>query len=255
MYIRLYLGNLHMTKQELIQWVKDEITASGALPLDQINDKEIERIIDNEKEYVHREWRTAVEPRMAVIPLSSFRTHDFKQSRTIQLPDCVYGIDDFREIKDGSRLFGISDPDLRLERVMGSDLWLSPFSSNVITSRTISYSWFDLARSFTLIDMQFRFNINTHRIQVIGHDPVADVLCRAYIAIDDADLYEDPMFRKWISAKCKMQLHRILKTFEVNLIGGVSISTILYDEGKAEKDEVENWRNGQEVPDYFLMFS
>lgn len=243
-----------MTKQELIQWVKDEITASGALPLDQINDKEIERIIDNEKEYVHREWRTAVEPRMCIISVDAFKKPEFKQSRTIQLPDCVYGIDDFREIKDGSRLFGINDPDLRLERVMGSDLWLSPFSSNVITSRTISYSWFDLARSFTLTAIQFRFNINTHRIQVIGHDPTAPVLVRAFIAIDDGDLYEDPMFRKWISSKCKMQLHRILKTFEVNLVGGVNISSILYDEGKAEKEEVEKWLSGNDPADYFIMF-
>ena len=36
-----------MTKRELIDFVKAEITASGALKLDQLNDKEIERIIDN----------------------------------------------------------------------------------------------------------------------------------------------------------------------------------------------------------------
>ena len=46
-----------MTKRELIDFVKAEITASGALKLDQLNDKEIERIIDNETIFVHREWR------------------------------------------------------------------------------------------------------------------------------------------------------------------------------------------------------
>lgn len=243
-----------MTKQELIEWIKDEITVSGKLALDQIDDKEIDRIIENEKAYVHREWRDTVELKMAVISPAAFRTEEFKKSRIIQLPDCVFGIDEFREIKDGSRLFGINDPDLRLERVMGSDLWLSPFSSDVITSRTISYSWFDLARSFTLVDISFKFNINTHRIAVIGHDPLAPVFIRAYVAIDDADLYEDPYFRKWVCAKCKMQAHRILKTFETNLIGGTTISTILYDEGTKEKEEVLEAIKGNDVPDYFLMF-
>ena len=243
-----------MTKQELIDFVKAEITVSGRLKLDQIDDKEIDRIIENEKIFVHREWRDTVELKCAVMNPAAFRTEEFKKSRTIQLPECVFGIDEFREIKDGSRLFGINDPDLRLERVMGADLWLSPFSSDVITSRTISYSWFDLARSFTLVDISFKFNINTHRIQVIGHDPLAPVFIRAYVAIDDADLYNDPMFRKWVCAKCKMQLHRILKTFESNLIGGTQISNILYDEGKEEKKEVEEWVRTNDVPDYFLMF-
>lgn len=243
-----------MTKQELIDWIKAEITVSGKVKLDQIDDKEIERIIENEKIFVHREWRDAVELKYAIMNPAAFRTSEFRQSRTIQLPDCVFGIDEFREIKDGARLFGVGDPDLRLERVMGADLWLSPFSSDVFTSRLISYSWFDLARSFTLVDIQFKFNINTHRINIIGHDPIAPVLIRAYVAIDDADLYNDPMFRKWVCAKCKMQAHRILKTFETNLIGNTQISNILYDEGKEEKKEVEDWRNEQEQPDWFLMF-
>ena len=150
-----------MTKRELIDFVKAEITASGALKLDQLNDKEIERIIDNETTFVHREWRDTVELKCAVMNPAAFRTEEFKKSRTIQLPECVFGIDEFREIKDGSRLFGINDPDLRLERVMGADLWLSPFSSDVITSRTISYSWFDLARSFTLVDISFKSSLNS----------------------------------------------------------------------------------------------
>ena len=214
-----------MTKQELIKLISDDLTASGNINLD-LDEKEISRIIDVEKKMAYRDWRDAVELKYAVMSPYAFRTEEFRKSRTIQLPDCVMGIDEFREMKDGSRLFGINDPDLSIQRVMGSDLWLSPFSSDVITTRTISYSWFDLARSFTLIDIQFRFNINTHRINVIGHDPIAPVVIRAYIAIDDADLFEDYYFQRWCIAKCKCQMHRILKTFEYNVIGGVNITSM-----------------------------
>lgn len=243
-----------MTKQELIKLISDDLTASGNINLD-LDEKEISRIIDVEKKMACRDWRDAVELKYAVMSPYAFRTEEFRKSRTIQLPDCVMGIDEFREMKDGSRLFGINDPDLSIQRVMGSDLWLSPFSSDVITTRTISYSWFDLARSFTLIDIQFRFNINTHRINVIGHDPIAPVVIRAYIAIDDADLFEDYYFQRWCIAKCKCQMHRILKTFEYNVIGGVNITSMYGEQGTQELNDIKEYQKGQDPPDYFISFS
>ena len=242
-----------MNKQELIKLVTDDLTVSGSMNLS-LNEDEIGRIIEVEKGMVHRDWRDTVDLKYAVMSPRAFRTPEFRASRTIQLPDCVYGIQEFREIKDGSRIFGVNDPDLRLERLMGSDLWLSPFSSDVITTRTVSYSWFDLARSFTLTDIQFRFNINTHRINVIGHDPIAPVLIRAYVAIDDQNLYEDYYFQRWVIARCKMQMHRILKTFEYNAIGGVSITTMYGDQGKEECDSIKEYMKGNDTPDWFLMF-
>lgn len=243
-----------MTEQELIKLISDDLTASGNINLD-LDEKEISRIIDVEKKMAYRDWRDAVELKYAVMSPYAFRTEEFRKSRTIQLPDCVMGIDEFREMKDGSRLFGINDPDLSIQRVMGSDLWLSPFSSDVITTRTISYSWFDLARSFTLIDIQFRFNINTHRINVIGHDPIAPVVIRAYIAIDDADLFEDYYFQRWCIAKCKCQMHRILKTFEYNVIGGVNITSMYGEQGTQELNDIKEYQKGQDPPDYFISFS
>ena len=243
-----------MTKQELIKLISDDLTASGNINLD-LDEREISRIIDVEKKIACRDWRDAVELKYAVMSPYAFRTEEFRKSRTIQLPDCVMGIDEFREMKDGSRLFGINDPDLSIQRVMGSDLWLSPFSSDVITTRTISYSWFDLARSFTLIDIQFRFNINTHRINVIGHDPIAPVVIRAYIAIDDADLFEDYYFQRWCIAKCKCQMHRILKTFEYNVIGGVNITSMYGEQGTQELNDIKEYQKGQDPPDYFISFS
>lgn len=243
-----------MTKEELIKLVEDEITVSGQLKLNVSRD-EIGRLIEMEKKYVYRDWPFTTELKHAVMHPGAFRTEEFRQSRTIQLPECVWGIQEFCEIKDGMRMFGINDPDLRLERVMASDLWLSPFSSDVITTRTVSYSWFDLSRSFTLTDIQFNFNINTHRIKVIGHEPYAPVLIRAWVAIDDANLYDDYWFQRWIIARCKTQLHRILKTFEYTAIGGVSITSMLGEQGKQEQDEIKEYMKNNTQPDWFLMFA
>lgn len=243
-----------MTKDELIKLIQDDLTASGSIELE-LNEKEISRIIDVEKKYAFIEWRDAVELNIAVLNPEVFRTQEFRKSRTIQLPDCVYGVSDFREIKDGSRLFGINDPDLRLERVMGSDLWLSPFSSDVIASRTISYSWFDLARSFTLVDIQHKFNLNTHRLQVIGRDPLGPVLIRAYTAIEDSALYDYYYFQRWCIAKCKTQLHRVLKTFVFNVIGGVQITEMYGEQGKSELDDIKKSMADNDPADWFVMIN
>lgn len=243
-----------MTKEELIDLVDQELSVSGKIKLS-VSREEISRIIDMEKRYVYRDWPFTTELKCAVMSPAAFRTDEFRSSRTIQLPDCVWGIQEFCEIKDGMRMFGINDPDLRLERVMASDLWLSPFSSDVITSRTVSYSWFDLARSFTLTDIQFNFNLNTHRIVVIGHEPYAPVLIRAWVGIDEGNLYEDIYFQRWIIARCKMQLHRVLKTFEYTAVGGIPITSMLGEQGKQECDEIKEYMKNNTQPDWFLMFS
>ena len=242
-----------MTKDEFIQNIVDELTISGSLNV-QVNTKEIERIINNEKRKVFRDWRDTVQLSVGVIPVERFRTPEFRTSRTIQMPDCVWGIQEFREIKDGSRLFGINDPDLRMERVFGSDLWLSPFSSDVIATRTISYSWFDLARSFTLVDINFDFNINTKKVIVLGHDPIAPVLCRVFTQIPDDKLFDDYYFYKLIAGRAMTQTHRVLKTFEVTLVGGVQIGQYFMEIGKEYLDEVKEYIKNQQNPDWFIMF-
>lgn len=242
-----------MTKQELIKLIVDDLTVSGSLKLS-LNEDEISRIIDVEKNMAYRDWRDAVELKMAVMSPAAFRTEEFKKSRTIQMSDCVWGIHELREIKDGQRLFGIADPDLNMDRIMASDLWLSPFDSTTITTRSISYSWYDLARSFTLIDLSFRFNINTHRLFVYGHEPQAPVYIRAYVGIEESALYDDYYFQRWCIAKSKQQIHRVLKTFEYTTIGGVNITSMYGEQGDKEIQEIKEYIKGQDQPDWFLMF-
>jgi hypothetical protein len=241
-----------MTKKELVDFITADLTVSGQLKLN-LNEPEIERIIDAETKHAYMNWRDAVDLQTAVINPCCFWSSEYKKTRTIQLPECVYGIHTFKEIKDGSRLFGINDPNLNMDRIMGADMWLSPFSSDVISSRTINYSWFDLARSFTLTDIQHRFNIATHRLQVIGREPRCPVIIRAFIGIDLDALYEYYYFQRWCIARCKCQMHRVLKTFEANAIGGVNITSMYGEHGKEEMTEIKEYMEKVDPADYFLM--
>lgn len=243
-----------MTRQDFINNIIDEVTISGSLELP-VNEKEINRIIDNEKRNVYLNWRNAVESKFTIMNPRAFNTPDFRQSRMIQLPECVWGIEDLREIKGGSRLFGINDPDLSMDRVFGSDIFLSPFSSDVIATRTISYSYFDLMRGFTTYDIQFQFTPNTHRLSIIGHDPVSPVLIRCLCGIQESELLDDYMFYKLIAGKYMINLNRAIKLFQYNLVGGVSIGEQLKEQGEKYIEEVKEYQKGITPPDWFLMFS
>lgn len=241
-----------MTKAELVEIINQDITISGSMDLN-VSKKEIERIVEQEKRYAYRKWRDAVEVQYAIMNPAAFQTKDFKSSRSIQLPECVWGINEFSEVKDGARFFGINDMDLTMDKVFGSDLFLSPFSSDIIATRTITWSWYDLAKSFTLTKIQFRFNQNTHRITVVGRTPNHPVVIQAYVGIPEEQLYEDYYFQRLCIARCKMQLHRLLKTFDYQVVGGITVISTLQDEGKTEYDSIVELKLKDDPADWFLM--
>jgi hypothetical protein len=243
-----------MSVEELVQLISDDLTASGSLSLN-LNTPEIERIIKYESEFLYRTYREMSELSWTILAPYLFRTAEFKTTRTIQLPPCVLGISEFREINDGGRLFGINDRDLSLDRVMLSDIFLNPMSSDVFVGRTISWSWYDLSRSFTMTHIRYKFNVNTHRIQVEGRNPNQPVLLQAFVKIEPSALYDDYYAQRWFICRCKRQLNRVLKTFTTNLIGGVTISDLYETQGKEEEDQLRSYFLSEDPADWFIMTS
>ena len=72
--------------------------------------------------------------------------------------------------------------------------------------------------------------------------------------IEDSALYNDYYFQRWVIARCKRQIHRVLKTIEYNLVGGVNITSMYEEQGKAEMDEIKETIDKRNQPDWFLMF-
>jgi hypothetical protein len=244
-----------MTKNELIDLVTAELTASCSLPFAPAP-KEIERIIDVETKWLAREYRDMVQNGYYVLDKQYYNTDEWKATRTYQLPDCVMAIKQIYELTSGQRVFGIHDPDLNFDRLMAADLYLTPLSSDQITYRTIQWSFWDLARQFNLKDIQHGFNINTHRLIITGRDPDESLWINALVLIPPEDMYEDIIFIKWIIAKSKIQLARILGTFQYNLLGNVTINfNDIRTEGNEELKELKEKIASDNAPDWFLMFN
>jgi len=75
-----------------------------------------------------------------------------------------------------------------------------------------------------------------------------------HIPLEDA--YEDPIVIKWMIARSKMSLARIMGTFNYQLAGNVTIN---YDqwrqEGKEEWEELKEKVKGDSPADWFLIFN
>lgn len=243
-----------MTKEELVSEVREELTASCALPYSP-SDKEIKRIIDLEMRWLFREYRELLQDRIYVLNRKYYQTAEWRATRTFQLPKCVQGVKKVIEMTSGSRVFGINDPDLNFDRLMASDLYLTPLSSDQITYRTIQWSFWDLARSFNLVDINHDWNPNTHRLIITGRDPDQSLFVLAMEEIPLEDAYEDPVVIKWMIARGKMSLARIMGAFNYQLAGNVTINFEQWrTEGKEEWDELKELIRDNNTPDYFMMF-
>lgn len=219
-----------MKKADFVDWINNDITISGQLSIN-VPQKEIERIIDKETKYLAEIYPDMLQDSYCILHPNIFRSPDFRENRTIQFPDCVKSIVKFEEMHRRGAMMGFNDADLTFNRAFMSDVWFSaPFSMDTITYRMMSMSVWDQMKRFTLVDIKYSYNRNTHKCLVLGHDPKTAVFCQMNTIIPEEDAWDDPWVQTWIAAKCKLSVYRLLGTFTANVIGGVTINANSYKE-------------------------
>lgn len=245
-----------MTKNEFIEWLKNEVTMSGTLNLS-LADKEYERIIDKETNMIYELYPEAVSYNFCVIHKNVFYTPEFRRNRMIQFPECVLSVIKFEEMRARNSMWGIADPDFSWNRMFQADLWMGPqMAMDTVMFRTIQWSTWDQLKQFQLVDIKHKWNRAKHQLMVEGHDPYCNVFCEVACKVDGPELWEDPWVKQWIAAKAKLQVAKKLGTFTVTAIGGVTVNTNLYTE-EANNDLTdckEHWKDMQQADFLYTGF-
>ncbi len=220
-----------MVERALIELIKSEITQSCSLPYS-LPDPEVKRIIDRAKEWFWTNYEFAVEDRVLPIPLEVFQHPNFLATRTIQLPSCVVAVYELKEA-NGSGIFGNPDRDFSDSKLLGGEVFLNAGleGGEALMFRTALYSYYSLARAYSLETIAYRYNRNTKRITVLGRASYRNCFVRAGVKIPDESLFDDELFVRYCFAQAKINLGRILSIFQFQLPGAVSIN---FNETKAD---------------------
>jgi hypothetical protein len=242
-----------MTKNELTAAVQSELDGSMALPT-QVPTAEIERVIDQSAKWFYENYREAAETQYYIIPVDSFRSTDFTSQRSIQMPSCVLSVFEVKEIS-GAGLLGTIDRDFASDKMVASEIYLTPFTGDNLVARATQYQFYDLSRAFFLEWIRYDFNRRTGKLKILGRDPSRDVFINSYIKIPEEKLYEDFYFWRYVTAKSKLSLARMLEMFDFNLMGGIKINvSSIRAEAESELAEITTQIKDEDPPDWFLTY-
>ena len=243
-----------MTRAELVDVVQRELDSSSALP-SQLQPTEIERIIDQSALWFYENYREAVETQYFIMKASEFLKPEFhKSGRVVMMPECVVSVFECKEIT-GAGLLGTVDRDFADNKLIASEIYLSPFTGDSLVFRTAQYQFFDLTRAFFLEWIRYDFNRRTRKVKILGRDPHRDVFFNTYVKIPDDKLYEDYYFTRYVTAKSKVALGRMLGFFDYNLMGGIKVNAAdIKAEGEAEVEKIEQAIKDEDSADYFNIW-
>ena len=233
--------------------VQRELDVSFALP-SQLQPTEIERIIDQASLWFYENYREAVETQYYIIRSSEFKKPEWFRTRTIMMPECVVSVFEVKEIT-GAGLIGTVDKDFADNKLIASEIYLSPFTGDSLVFRTAQYQFFDLTRAFFLEWIRYDYNRRTKKCKILGRDPSRDVFFNTYVKIPDDMLYEDYYFMRFVTAKSKIALGRMLSFFDYNLMGGIKVNAAdIKAEGEQEVEKIETEIKDQDSADYFSVW-
>ena len=247
-------NNLAYTEQEFIALVQQEISVACALPFT-VPIKEIQRIIKLSADWFYKKYEDAVEERYYLISKDLFKTEQFKRDRTITLPDCVFSVFAFKKLKEdfGRSMTFDGTADFGIERLFLSDSVSIGQGTENMMYYTLNMYWLDVASHIINHTISYNYNRSSHRLFIGGATPERDCVAQVYVKLPFEHLMKDEIFYRYVVAKCKMQLSRILGTFDFNLPGNIKINyDLIRSEGSDELTKIEEEIKNDEGMDFFF---
>jgi hypothetical protein len=243
-----------VTNDEFIANIQQELSVACALPFT-VPIPEINRIIKYSADWFYKKYEDAVEERYYFITSELFKQTQFKTDRTVTMPDCVFSVWQLKKLKEdfGRSMSFDGTADFGIERLFLSDSVSLGQGTENLMYYTLNMYWMDAASHIINHTISFNYNRNSRRLFIGGETPNRDCVAMCYAKIPLEHLMNDEIFYRYVVAKCKVQLSRILGTFDFNLPGGIKINyDLIRDEGKEEIEKIETEVKEEEGMDFFF---
>jgi hypothetical protein len=245
---------MNSTQEEFIGLVQQELSVACALPFT-VPIQEIQRIIKFSADWFYKKYEDAVEERYYFVSTEWFKTDQFKRERTVTMPDCVFSVYMLKKLKeDFTRTMSFDGTaDFGIERLFLSDSVSIGQGTENLMYYTLNLYWLDVASHVINHTISYNYNRNTHKLFFGGETPNRDCVALTYTKIPIESLITDEIFYRYVVAKCKVQLSRILGTFNFNLPGNIQINyDLIRSEGTDEITKIEEEVKSEEGMDFFM---
>ena len=262
---------------DFIESIQNEMSVQGAIPFT-IPAEAIAQLTKNAKTMFYKSYEDASEEMFIAIPESeiiknSFQieihtmdgpgdnkvTAKFKKGEgdnpntghtrgTYLLPEGVISVVGVYELNAFS---GESGWNSGKKKKSAGDVSLNRMVYQSVYDRTMAVSadntmyyicteaFLDISRQIFQNMISFRYNRLTNNLRFLGELPKSDVILDVLVRVPDCDLYNDDLFRRYVIADCKVQLGRILGSYNYNMPGNITINVdSIADDGKTEKEQV-----------------
>lgn len=262
---------------DFVESIQNEISVNGAIPFT-IPAESIAQITKNAKTMFYKSYEDSTEEMFIAIPESEIRKRSFQRGihtmdgpgdnkvtakfkkgegdnpntghtrGTYTLPEGVISVVGVYELNAfsgesgwNSGLLGKSAGDVSLNRMVYQSVYDRTMA--VSADNTMYYicteAFLDISRQIFQNMISFKYNRLTNNLRFLGELPKSDVILDVLVRIPDCDLYNDDLFRRYVIADCKIQLRRLLGSYNYNMPGNITINVdSIADDGKTEKEQV-----------------
>lgn len=234
-------------------------------------------MIGRAKDYFYKIYEDSVEEMYIALPGGTFAKNSFRKgidnsneelSNTniessrgiVTMPERVLSVNNVFEIGGfqgedggfGSRSFSAGDPDFAIDKFVYSNTFGAGIGSENLMYYVINEMFIDNARQVLQQQISYSYNRLTKKFRFQGELPKRAVVFQIYATIPDCALYSDEAFIRYCIAQAKVQLGRIMGTFNYNLPGNITINyDMIMSEGKDELEAIVEEIKEDEGTDFF----
>ena len=264
----------------LIKEINDDLTVACQIPFT-VPKKELAYIISRAKDYFYKIYEDSVEEMFIALPSSAWQESAFRQGIShnngtntltekdvnnprgvVKMPETVWAVNNVFQINGfsgedggfGDNSFSAGDVDFSLDKFIYSDVYGAGLGSEELMYYVINSKYIDNARQVLQAQISYNYNRLTRKLRFMGELPKNGAcIFQVYNKIPDCDLFQDEAFIRYCIGQAKIQLARILGTFQFNLPGNITINyDMISSEGREEVDRIVEEIKGDEGVDYFF---